>query len=263
MAILVLGSLAFLFGILLVVAGKLFAVKEDPKKNMIAELLAGVNCGACGFSSCQEYAGALVSQKTALDRCAITNTKAKKHINEILGIEVDQNQQVERLLALVYCAGGKDCLDKYTYHGVATCEAADLVFKGQKACNYGCLGFGDCVRVCPFDAITISSNGLPVIDENLCTGCGICVQTCPKKVIGLIPRKNQVVILCNSIDKGGFKRKICKVGCIGCGLCKKACPEGAIEVNNNLAKIDYSKCTNCGKCIEVCPVNTIIKRRVK
>jgi electron transport complex protein RnfB len=129
-------------------------------------------------------------------------------------------------------------------------------------CIYGCLGYGDCVNVCPTGAIKMSEKGVPVIDEEKCTGCGLCVKACPKNIIKLLPKEKNVYIACSSLDKGAIVVKVCQVGCFACGRCAKVCPAGAIKIENNIAVIDYEKCDNCGKCIEECPRKIIFTSKV-
>ncbi len=253
-SILLLGGLGFLFAGGLSIASRIFSVKEDPKKTAVFELLPGANCGACGFAGCEVYAQFLVDGDFQSFKCTVATPETIKKISALLGKEIGIT---EKKVAVIYCKGGTECKNKFTYFGVETCESANLIFGGNKTCKYGCLGLGDCVRVCPFGAITYELYNVPVIDENKCTGCGLCVNTCPKKIISLVPVKYNVHIRCSSKDTGSYVRQICKTGCIACGICVKTCPVKAIEITENFAKIDYNKCTVCGLCVERCPTNTI------
>ncbi|MDI6641671.1 MAG: 4Fe-4S binding protein, partial [Elusimicrobiota bacterium] len=187
-------------------------------------------------------------------KCSATKLESRKKIAEILGQQIPE---IETKVAVILCSGGSSCIDKFDYRGVKTCQAASLIFRGHKACVYGCLGFGDCALVCPFDAISYIEGEVPVVDRRKCTGCGICVEKCPKKIIALIPEKYNVHVRCSSLDRGDWTRKICKTGCISCGICVKVCPVKAIEIENNLAKINYSTCSVCGLCVDRCPSNAI------
>ncbi|MFC1658849.1 4Fe-4S binding protein, partial [Candidatus Omnitrophota bacterium] len=157
-----------------------------------------------------------------------------------------------------YPGAGKKVKDRFQYNGLEDCIAANLVMCGQKECIYGCLGFGTCARICPFDAITMSDEGLPVVDVQKCTACGKCVQACPKELFSLAKVVSKVHVLCSSHDTGADTRRVCPVGCIACRKCEKACSVDAIHVIDNLAVIDYDKCTSCGECVTVCPVKCII-----
>ncbi|MBI5206516.1 MAG: RnfABCDGE type electron transport complex subunit B [Candidatus Firestonebacteria bacterium] len=255
----VLGSLGFIFGAGLTYVSYKFSVTIDPRVEKIIEALPNVNCGACGFAGCANYAEKLVIGETSSPSlCVPGGENTAKKIAQIMGIETVACNAPKTCILI--CSGGhKQALNNFIYDGISTCSGANIVAGGSKACKYGCLGYGDCTLVCPFDAIHINNNGLPEINEN-CTGCGKCVKTCPKNVLTLVLKNNTVNILCHSNDKGIIVRKICQTGCIACLRCVKVCPEQAIEVENFLANINYPKCNNCGKCIDVCPTKTIIKR---
>ena len=255
-AILVLGGLGCVFGIGLALASRIFHIKQNPLKLQIMDMLPKANCGACGFAGCEAYADWLVSdQKASVEKCTVGGFETARDIGRLFGKEV---AATGKKTAVIICSGGENCTDRFSYKGVNTCKAANQVFGGQKSCLYGCLGFGDCVKVCPFNAITLDGPGkVPVIDPAKCTACGLCVTACPKKIIELIDEKFNVVISCKSRDKGAVVRKICKVGCIGCGLCVKNCPVNDIVMENNLARIKYENCNNCGICIEKCPTKSI------
>ncbi len=254
-AILSLGGLGLLFAFGLGLAARKFAVKVDPRIEKIAEILPGVNCGACGFPNCQAVAAALIEGKIEPDSCVLVEEEALRNIAGIVGQEVKVK---EKKVARLICQGGKNqAKEKYVYQGIRDCRVANLLFGGEKACPYGCLGLGTCVQECPFGAITLDKNKLPVIDEDECTGCGKCVEACPKELLALVPKSKKVWIACNSQAKGAQVKKVCQVGCIGCGLCVKVCKAEAITLENNLARIDYQKCTNCGDCVEKCPTKAI------
>ena len=158
----------------------------------------------------------------------------------------------------VKCAGTcEKTKDNYEYTGVEDCEMmAFIPGGGAKSCTYGCLGFGSCVKACPFGAIDVV-NGVAVVDKEACKACGKCVAKCPKHLIELVPYEQTTFVQCSSHAKGKAVTSACEVGCIGCKKCEKTCPNGAITVDNFCAHIDYSKCTNCGACKEVCPRHII------
>ncbi len=164
----------------------------------------------------------------------------------------------EDYTAVLLCKGGRgEAGLRFEYRGVNDCKAAMIVAGGDKSCTYGCLGLGTCERVCPFGAIAIDGNGLPVIDEEKCTGCGICLDNCPKEVLTLAPRGMGVHVRCHSHDKGGQVKKVCRVGCIGCGACVRICPYEALSLDDGLAIMDYSRCQQCGLCVDQCPTHSI------
>lgn len=241
-------------GLILSVASIVFAVPVDEKQEAVRACLPGANCGACGFSGCDGYAKALADGSAEIGLCSPGGPDVAEECAAILGKNA---ASVEKKAALIQCAGHCDNVStKVQYEGVSTCQAVSLMYAGDSACAYGCLGYGDCAAACPENAITIC-NGLATVNTDLCVGCGICAKACPKGVIAIVPVKFEHHVLCINKDKGAETRKICKTGCIGCMKCQKTCESGAITVTNNNASIDYSKCTNCGKCAQVCPVKAI------
>jgi len=255
--IIILGGLGLGFGLVLAIASKKFCVEADPRIEKIFARLPGANCGACGFPGCMGFAEGLIQGSCSVEKCTVSNEEAKEEIAKILGVKI--KEEVKKV-ATLHCFGGNRAKDKYTYQGIKDCVAANLVLGGQKACVYGCLGFGDCLRVCPFDAIKMSEDGLPLIDKDKCKACNKCVEICPKKILSLSPLSGNVFVACSSHDSGKDTKAVCSVGCIACKLCEKICPVDAIHVVDNLVIIDYNKCTSCGKCVEVCPMKTIKKR---
>ncbi|MDP2928857.1 MAG: RnfABCDGE type electron transport complex subunit B [Candidatus Omnitrophota bacterium] len=249
--------LGLVFGVGLAYALKIFGIEADPAISMILARLPGTNCGACGKAGCAGFAEALKKGEAAPSGCVVSNIEARISIAQILGI--DYNPKV-KTIAAVLCNGGSRARNKYAYRSIRNCKAASLVFGGHKACAFGCLELGDCADVCPFDAIAIAPDGLPVVDARKCTACGKCVTTCPKKLFDLVPVDKRYYVKCSSKDMGPVVMKVCSAGCIACKKCEKACPAGAVRVENNLSKIDYGKCQNMGKCFEVCPTKVIARR---
>ena len=256
-AIIVIAIIAIACAVLLTLAATFFAVKEDERVLAVRDCLPGANCGACGFSGCDGYAKALGEGKTDNPGlCTPGGADVAAQVSEIMGLAAGD---VEAKVAYVGCNGS--CLPenrKFVYDGIKTCAAANMSYAGDTACSFACLGYGDCIAVCPKDAISINpENGVADIDPTKCIGCGICAKTCPNHIIHIVKESTRVVVKCSSHDKGAVTRKACSNGCIGCMKCQKTCPEGAIKVENNLAVIDYDKCTGCGACQGACPVKCI------
>ena len=249
--------LGLIFGLGLAYALKIFWIEPDPKMFKLLSLLPGSNCGACGKAGCAGFAAALAAGEASPAGCAVSSSEARKAIASLLGLE---HYDKIKMVATLLCNGGARAADKYVYQGLRTCMASALVFAGQKACTFGCLGFGDCVDDCPFGAISMGADGLPAVDQAKCTACGKCVKTCPKKLYVLLPSKSVYYVRCSSKDAGGVTAKACKSGCIACLKCEKACPAGDVKVESNLSRIDPGKCQNIGKCSEVCPTKVIAKR---
>ncbi len=257
LAILLVGGVGLFIGLFLGFAGIWFNVKTDDREEKVLEALPGNNCGGCGYPGCSGLAAAIVEGKAKVNACPVGGEPVGNAIAEIMGVEA---QTSEKMVAFVKCAG--DC-DKtrqlYEYSGNEDCDMLMYVPSGgPKSCNYGCLGHGNCVKACPFDAIHVV-NGIAVVDKEKCKACGKCVEACPKKLIELVPYSANVKVSCSSKDKGPVVMKACDTGCIGCGLCQKNCPQGAIEVNDFLAKINYDLCVGCGVCVEKCPKKAIVK----
>ena len=253
--VIIVGIIGLVAGIGLSVASKLMAVPTDEKQEKIREALPGANCGACGFSGCDGYAEALAEKTAALGLCSAGGDTVNQAIGTILGVDIEKTEQK---VATLKC-NGKECNTekKYKYFGTESCSAVNMLYSGDGSCAYGCLGYGDCANACKFGAIKIEE-GIAKVDKDLCTACGMCVSACPKALIELRPKSKSFTVKCSNADKGINVKKACKTGCIGCMKCKKVCEFDAITVENNLAKIDYSKCTGCGKCAENCPVKIIL-----
>ncbi len=259
-AVAVLGGLGLVFGLILALASRVFAVKEDPRKQLLDEIMPGANCGACGFAGCSAYADALIDGATVVGACPVGGVELAKKMAHIMGV-TDFGAAL-RQVAFVRCNGSGSNRNLYKYDGIQDCLAASRVAAGGPlACQYGCLAFGSCMKACDFDAISIQNN-CAVVDMEKCVGCLKCISACPRNLITVVPYGSDVLVKCHSRDKGVDTRAVCESGCIGCGLCAKACPNGVITVENNLASIvDYSKCTSCGACIDACPQKLI--RRAK
>ncbi len=253
----ILGAMGLILGLGLAFAAKKLAVPKDPMVEKINSILPGANCGGCGFPGCMQFAEAVARGEAPANGCVAASAEINSQIAEAVGSEVSDSV---RLIALVKCNGGYSAKDAFQYHGPSDCVSAAMVMGGQKSCSYGCLGFGDCVSVCPFEAIIMGDNGIPEVDKEACTGCGKCVAACPKKIISLWPVNREVVVACSSRDKGGVARKACTVACIGCMKCQKVCPVEAITVSDFLAEIDPDKCINCGLCASECPTGAILDR---
>ncbi len=248
--ILILGILGAAFGVLLGFAAKAFRVEKDERIEQITELLAGANCGGCGYPGCGGFAEGLCAGKANLSDCPSTKAEAKEKIAEILGVSAGESVP---MVAMVMCSGScSSAMLQCEYEGITDCIAASRYGGGDKACNYGCIGYGSCVDVCQFDAIHVIDN-VAVVDKDKCTACGACVDICPQHTISLVEAKQRTFVKCKSKDKGGALKNICSAGCIGCRICEKSCPKQAITISDNLAQINYELCVNCGICASKCP----------
>ncbi|WP_271812633.1 RnfABCDGE type electron transport complex subunit B [Clostridium beijerinckii] len=259
MVLVVLGGIGAVFGFILAFANRKFAMEVNPLIHEVEDILPKGQCGACGYAGCAAYAEAVVMKDDVPPNLCVPGKDAvAKLVAEITGKKAEE---VEPRIAHVRCKGTSEkAALSYKYKGVHDCKAASLIQGGPKGCKHGCIGFGTCVSSCPFGAMTMGENGLPVVNRKKCTGCGKCEESCPKNVIQMISINARVKVDCNSKDKGAIVRKLCSAACIGCGLCAKNCSYGAIQVQNNLAVVDQKICAEkCSEatCLAKCPTGAI------
>lgn len=259
--ILTLSGLGILSAVILYFVAQKFNVEEDPRIDEVEKMLPGANCGGCGFAGCRGMADALVKQDDISSLyCPVGGAEAMKSVASYLGKVAPEK---EPTVATVRCGGvcGKRPRTN-EYNGSKSCAVAASFYAGETACAYGCLGYGDCVEACAFDAIKVNpETGIAEVDADKCTACGACVKACPKHIIELRkkwPKNRAVYVSCVSKDKGAVTMKACKAGCIGCGKCVKVCAFGAITVENGVAYIDSQKCKLCRKCVNECPTGAIV-----
>lgn len=241
-------------------ANKTFQVEVDPKVEQVTEALPGANCGGCGYVGCSEYAEAVVAGKAPPDKCPVGGESCAAKIAQILGIELEQTWPYR---PVVHCgANYEQRLKRHDYYGDRRCATANLV-GGVQGCTYGCLGFGDCEDVCPFDAIHVI-DGLATVDYNKCTGCGACAKACPRNIIHMVPFKAEkmVVVACSNKDFGKDVRAVCKVGCLGCGACARL--SDVFKVKDNISRIDYDKydpeqMDAINLVLEKCPMKRVVE----
>ncbi len=255
-SILILAVLGFAVAIMLGFASKIFYVEEDPRVEAVLEALPGANCGGCGYAGCEGYANAVVNvPDVAANLCVAGGAKTAVQVGELTGKAVTES---DPLLTFRRCdkISGK-VQKRYTYQGLPSCAAAATLAQGSDVCSHSCLGFGDCVVACPFDALYLK-DGIVCVRENICTGCGKCTHACPRNILELIPRRARVAVRCSTTDKLRAVMDVCLVGCIQCGKCIKTCPAGAISMKDNRIHIDQQKCLAYGDecelaCVKGCP----------
>ncbi len=239
-------------GALLFVASKYFYVQKDENIERISDYLGGANCGGCGYASCTELAKAVANGTELPNACPSLASEQLQEIENILGVSGTEAQTKKAYIA----CNGTQCAIKYEYEGVEDCMSVAMINGGNKQCVSACVGYGNCVRSCKFDALKII-DGIAIVDPEKCVGCSVCVSTCPKNLIKINSSNTAHYVACSSTMKGGEKRKICPTACIGCTLCQKKCPTGAITITNFVATISHDLCTDCGECLAHCPTKAI------
>lgn len=253
-AVIIVTVIGIIGAAILVVASQFMKVEVDERITLVADVLPGANCGACGRAGCSDYATAIVEEGDPPNLCVPGGSATAAAIVAIVGGE---GGVVAERKAIVGCQGTNEHREKkYDYTGISSCTAAAALHGGDTACPYGCLGYGDCKVACKFGAIEIV-NGIARVYGSKCTGCGACLAACPKRVIWIREASGKPVVMCANHQRGAITRKSCTAGCISCGKCQKACPTDAIHVVDNVARIDLEKCISCGECVHVCPVRAI------
>ncbi|MCQ2444914.1 MAG: Fe-S cluster domain-containing protein [Mailhella sp.] len=249
-SILMLTMLGFVAAALLAVASRVFAVDEDPRVEAVTGTLPGANCGGCGYAGCEGYAVAVIKDPAiAPNLCVVGGPAVAAAIGELTG---QLSTEREPLITHRRCdKNAGDVKPKYDYQGIPTCAAAASLHFGSDTCDFSCLGFGDCVKACTFDALHVE-NYIVHVNESVCGGCGACTKVCPRSVLQLIPRRSKVAMSCSTKDRLKAVMDVCAVGCIHCGKCVKVCPAKAIAIEDDRVQIDYEKCLACTDCGEAC-----------
>jgi len=256
-AFLAVALLGGLLGVGLAIASNILTVKKDKRIEEVSDILPGLNCGACGYVGCSSYAEAMVKEDEELTLCTPGGGDTAKALGEYFGKKVELSD--EKRVTQVHCRGNRETSAySFEYSGIEDCNALYALYKGDKTCPYGCLGKGSCIKVCPVDAIDYDREGLVWVDKDKCIACGKCIDICPTGVMKWIPYDADYIVACNSTDKGGQVKKYCSVGCIGCKICEKQSPEGGFQVEDFLARIDYTKSGDRTKAAEKCPTKCII-----
>jgi len=254
-ALAALGGLTLLLAIMLIVANRKLYVYEDPRIDVVEEMLPHANCGACGYPGCRPFAEALVSGEALPGKCTVSTDEGRAAIAKYLGVDLGAE---EKIVARLACAGGSNVArNRAEYKGIETCQAASLVSGGGKGCFWGCLGYGDCDISCDFDAITMNEFSLPVVDVDKCTACGDCVEACPKDLFSLQPVSHRLWVACKNLEAGNEILEECQVACTACGKCAM---DGGdlISMVHNLPVIDYSKDHDTTVPIQRCPTGAIV-----
>ncbi|WP_445383988.1 Fe-S cluster domain-containing protein [Robiginitalea sp. IMCC44478] len=261
-SVLLLTLLGVVAALILYVVSKKFYVYEDPLIAQVEELLPAANCAGCGYPGCRSFAEKLVTTEDISELfCPVGGNDVMLQVAAALGKEVKEQDPT---VAVIRCQGSCEVRPRTSeYQGPKSCAISSLIYSGETDCQYGCLGEGDCVAVCQFDAMYMDeATGLPVVITDKCTSCGLCVDACPRDIIEMRPKQKRdlkIFVGCLNEEKGGIAKRACSVACIGCSKCYDICPKEAIVMENNLAYIDPEICTLCRKCVPVCPTHSIIE----
>lgn len=257
-----LSLLALVSAVVLYFIAQKFKVFEDPRIDEVQAVLPQANCGGCGFAGCRNFAEALVRADTFEGlNCPVGGAEIMGSAGKILGKVAPV---VDPQVAVLLCNGTPEFRPRTSvYTGASDCRISHSLYLGETDCSYGCMGYGDCVRSCIFDAMYMdSTTHLPVISDEKCVACGACVKACPRNLIELrkkAKKDRKIYVACSNCDKGGPAKRACSVACTGCTKCSKVCEYDAITIENNLAYIDAVKCRLCRKCVTECPTNAIIE----
>lgn len=257
-----LGLLAMISAVILFIVAQKFKIFEDSRIDDVQAVLPQANCGACGFAGCRNFAEALVKADSFEGlNCPVGGAAVMGSAGTILGKIAPL---ADPMVAVLLCNGTPEFRPRTSkYDGARDCRISNSLYIGETDCSYGCMGHGNCVRACIFDAVQIDvTTGLPVFSDEKCVACGACVKACARHLIELrkkAKKDRKIYVSCSNCDKGGPARRACKVACIACGKCIKVCEYEAITIENNLAYIDALKCKFCRKCVTECPTASIIE----
>ena len=256
-AILILGGVGLVFGVFIAIANKQLWVYEDPRIEIVTQMLPNANCGACGHPGCRAFAEGAVAGQIAPSECTVASDTVHAAIAAFLGVDAGS---ASRRVARVLCAGGTDvALSQAEYRGLGTCSAAAAVAGGGKGCAWGCLGLADCERSCTFDAIRMTETGLPVVDVAKCTACGDCVEACPKGLFTILPLDAHLLVQCRNLIGGDDALEQCRVACTACGKCVQDAAPGLISISSGVAVVDYERITLAEeRAVERCPTGAIV-----
>lgn len=252
-----LAALGFVLSACIAVAAKIFYFPTDERVLEIEGALAGLNCGMCGYGSCNAYAEAIVHEQEAVDKCVPGGTATARAVAQLMG-HPEPDTAAARWTPQVHCRGNsRTARLQFAYRGIADCRAAALIHGGPKQCVHGCISLGSCMQICPVSAIAYNQDGLVQVDAEICISCGRCVRICPTKVMRWIPADADYLVACNSTEKGPVVKAQCQVGCIACKKCEKTSSNGGFHVTNFLSRIDYQATGERTAAADACPTGCI------
>ena len=161
-ALIALGILALLFGLLLGYAAIRFKVEGDPIVDQINEILPQTQCGQCGYPGCKPYAEA-IANGDEINKCPPGGDSTVKELADLMGVEPKPLNDAH---------ADKDPVKKVAY-----------IREDE------CIGCTKCIQACPVDAISGAARQMHTVIADECTGCDLCVEPCPVDCIDMIPVK--------------------------------------------------------------------------
>ena len=251
-----LAGLGLVAAVMLTVASKFFYVQEDPRVAKVLDALPGANCGGCGYAGCEGYAIAVVNEPAIpASLCCAGGPDTAAKVGDLTGKAAGGSEPQKAFRRCEKVEG--NVAQRFEYSGIDTCAAAAKLDNGETACTYACLGYGDCLRVCQFNAL-VMVNGMPQVLGTNCTGCGNCIKACPRNIMQLVPKRVRIMVHCSTQDKLKAVTDVCGVGCISCMKCVKACPAKALSLLGGRIEVDQAACLAYGDecreaCVDSCP----------
>jgi electron transport complex protein RnfB len=158
-ALLAIGLLALIFGLVLGFAAVKFKVESDPLVEQIDEILPQTQCGQCGYPGCKPYAQA-IADGDEINKCPPGGEVTIKKLADLMGVEAKS----------LDAAHGEEAIKKVAY-----------IREDE------CIGCTKCIQACPVDAILGAAKQMHTVIVDECTGCDLCVDPCPVDCIDMLP----------------------------------------------------------------------------
>ena len=164
-AVLAIGILAALFGLLLGYSAIRFKVEGDPIVEQIDAILPQTQCGQCTYAGCRPYAEAIAAGEADINQCPPGGEATIQSLAELLGV---------------------DAKPLNAEHGVHHEKRVAIIDEQV------CIGCTLCIQACPVDAILGAAKQMHTVIETECTGCELCIPPCPVDCISMVPLKQNI-----------------------------------------------------------------------